>query len=158
MTRFQRAVREALAIALVGATLGFAYTALQGRGVFAPDGPQTSVSVSASPTMVQLPEALRLFELNQALFIDARHTFEYSRGHIPGAVSLPIGEFDTATDLLASLPKDKVLITYCDGAECNSSINLAAKLHETGFSGVRIFFGGWNEWTGQDLPIEEGTK
>lgn len=155
MTRFRTALREALAIAAIAAVLGFASTAIRDTGVFG-----ASVSVEArqprpdSPTMIHLPEARDLFETGGALFIDARHAFDFARGHIRGAVNLPLGEFDSRTSLLDSLPRNKVLITYCDGIECNSSIGLASKLRDAGFSGVRIFFGGWNEWQAQNLPTE----
>lgn len=155
MTGLHRAVKEALVIALVAATLGFMNSALRGKGVFAAVGsPSSPLHAPVSPTMIHLPEAKDLFESEEALFIDARHEFEYAHGHIPGALNLPISEFDARRTVVDFLPKDRILITYCDGVECNSSINLATKLHEAGFSGVRIFFGGWNEWTSQDLPTE----
>jgi 3-mercaptopyruvate sulfurtransferase SseA len=47
-----------------------------------------------------------------------------------------------------------VLVAYCDGQECNSSINLALKLDSLGYSNVKIFFGGWREWTNSSQPTE----
>jgi rhodanese-related sulfurtransferase len=104
--------------------------------------------------MIHLPEVKALFDSGTALFIDARHTFEFARGHIRGAVNLPLNEFESRSGMVDSLPRNKILITYCDGVECNSSIGLAARLRDAGFSGVRIFFAGWSEWQAQNLPTE----
>lgn len=155
MTRFRSALREALAIAAGAAVLGFASTAIRDTGIFGSSIPATTRQPrSDSPTMINLPEARDLFETGGALFIDARHTFDFAYGHIRGAVNLPLSEFDNRTTFLDSLPRNKVLITYCDGVECNSSVGLAARLRDAGFPGVRIFFGGWNEWQAQNLPTE----
>ncbi|MEX2117657.1 MAG: rhodanese-like domain-containing protein [Bacteroidota bacterium] len=104
--------------------------------------------------MIHIAEAKHRFESGGALFIDARHAFDFAHGHIRGAVNLPLDEFDSRAGFVDSLPKNKILITYCDGVECNSSIGLASKLRDAGFSGVRIFFAGWSEWQNQNLPTE----
>ncbi len=155
MTRFRSALREAIAITAGAAVLGFASTAIRNTGVFASGSPPKPLSLRTdSPTMIHLPEAKELFGSGTALFIDARHTFEFDRGHIPGAINLPLNEFDSRAGMVDSLPRNRILITYCDGVECNSSIGLAARLRDAGFFGVRIFFAGWSEWRAQNLPTE----
>jgi len=159
MTRSHRALREAMVIAACAVVLGFTSTAIRNKGVFAPATALSSVPQGKrpdTPTMIHLPEARNLFESGEGLFIDARHAFEFDRGHIRGAVSLPLNEFDKRAGFVDSLPRNKTLITYCDGVECNSSIGLASRLRDAGFPGVRIFFGGWNEWQAQNLPTAAG--
>ena len=146
-----------MVIAAFAVVLGFTSTAIRDKGLFAPatalsSGPQGKRP--DTPTIIHLAEVKELFESEEALFIDARHAFEFDRGHIRGAVSLPLNEFDDRAGFVNSLPRNKTLITYCDGVECNSSIGLASRLRDAGFSGVRIFFGGWNEWQAQSLPTE----
>lgn len=154
------ALGEAAIIVGLAVVLGFLFTSTTDRGLFARvaskdigSGPPGEIP----PAMIDLAEAQSLFESGTALFIDARHEYDYRLGHIKGAVNIPLKDFDQHRERLAELPKDKVLVTYCDGAECNSSIELAAKLHQAGFSGVRIFFGGWQEWTSAQLPSEQST-
>lgn len=157
MSRLRQSSREGLGIILCATVLGFAVTAIRDKGVFAGESPATSATRQPpgdSPTMIHLPQAIALYESGQGLFIDARHALEYRRGHIRGAINLPLHEFEIRRSQVDSLPRDKVLITYCDGVECNSSIGLAARLREAGFSGVKIFFAGWNEWQQQNLPSE----
>ena len=105
--------------------------------------------------MITLAAAKELFASNNSIFIDARHEFDYQAGHIRGAVNIPLKMFDAQFTLLNKISKDKVLIVYCDGAECNSSIELAVKLTESGFTNVKVFFGGWQEWNSAGLPIEK---
>lgn len=104
--------------------------------------------------MIGVQEAQELFQSGTALFVDSRHEFDYKLGHIKGAVNIPLKDFGTRMDVLAKLPRDRTLVTYCDGAECNSSIELASRLHMAGFSGVKIFFEGWNVWKSLNLPTE----
>jgi rhodanese-related sulfurtransferase len=92
--------------------------------------------------------------LKRALFVDARHACDYNVGHIEGAVNLPLHEFDKAHANLAAVPKDRMLVLYCDGVECNSSVELAKALHESGYVNVRIFYGGGNEWLAHKQPTE----
>jgi len=156
MTRLRRALQEALAITVCAVALGFTYTYVQHRGFFGTEHAKPPVQPSniVPPSMIHLQGAKSLFDSSKAVFIDARHTFDYNLGHIKGAISFPLADFQQDRSLLKTLPRNKILVTYCDGIECNSSIELAAKLYEAGFSGVRIFFGGWTEWQQEHYPVE----
>lgn len=154
MTRFQKAWRESLAIILCSVILGFSYTFVQEKGVFAGPAPERTLpgTASAAPAIVQVQDALSLYQSGEAVFVDSRHEFDYKLGHIRGAINLPLAEFDNKEDIVASLPRNKILIVYCDGADCNSSMELSMKLMESGFRSVKVFFAGWNEWQNQHLP------
>jgi rhodanese-related sulfurtransferase len=69
---------------------------------------------------------------------------------------LPPDDFDEAvsswTDLI---PLETLLITYCAGAGCDSSWDVAELLEEEGYSRVKVFFGGWQEWKGAGYPVEK---
>jgi rhodanese-related sulfurtransferase len=63
--------------------------------------------------------------------VDARTPESYARGHVPGSINVPHRSiYSTST---ASLPRDKVIVTYCDGVFCNASTKAAAKLTALGF-------------------------
>lgn len=156
MIRFRQALREALWIVLTASVLGFAYSFTAGKGMFEPLSVATTEKTA--PSMIHIDEVRRLYDLNQALFIDSRHSFDFQLGHIRGAVNVPLAEFDLRKELVGALPKDKTLVTYCDGADCNSSIELAVRLQGSGFSAVKVFFGGWHEWQSQLLPTEGSKK
>ena len=105
--------------------------------------------------MISLAMAKDSYESHNALFIDARHEFDFQAGHIRGAVNVALNQYETQRTRLNGISKDKLLIVYCDGAECNSSIELTVKLMESGFSNVKVFFGGWQEWISAKLPLEK---
>ena len=48
-----------------------------------------------------------------------------------------------------------MIVAYCNGTECDASLMLARLLvKEHGYKNVEIFFGGWQCWDKQRLPIE----
>ena len=105
--------------------------------------------------MISIEKAKELYESQGALFVDARHDFEYRMGHIHSAINIALKEIDTHRILIEGTPKEKILIVYCDGVDCNSSIELALKLMEWKFTNVKVFFGGWQEWKANNLPIDK---
>lgn len=154
---FKQAARESGLIVCAAVVLGFSYTAFTGKGFFGKSSSKSAIPSTVTgpaPASISLAEVKSLYDSNRALFVDARHFFDYRRGHIKSAINIPLSEFDTKQETVSALPKDKVIVVYCDASECNSSIELAAKLYEIGFGGIRIFFGGWQEWTANNFPIE----
>jgi rhodanese-related sulfurtransferase len=111
------------------------------------------------PQAITLSEAMMEFQSSNTIFLDARSEFDYKQGHIKGALNLPFEEFDDFYPKVASkLPKDKTIIAYCDGTECELSLFLTRILREKGYQDLKIFFGGWAEWEEADLPIGKGEE
>jgi rhodanese-related sulfurtransferase len=157
LTRLRQATREAILLILVGASLGFLYSAATEKGVFArqaPAGPVGGAGV-ATPQMISQEEVWSLYQTGSALFIDSRHDFDFRAGHIKGAVNVPLKDFELQKSPLKDVLRDRLLVIYCDGAECNSSIELAVRLAKEGFRNVRISFGGWREWVEAQHPTEK---
>ncbi len=149
----RRAIREALILTALAIVLSISYTLVTHRGFFAP--PAASTPATSDIRRIDLSAARQAFEQRSALFIDSRHPFEFRLGHIAQAVNIPLAEFDTARSRLDGVSRDKFLIVYCDGSECNSSMDLSVKLMQTGFRNVHVFFGGWEEWTRAGYPTEK---
>jgi rhodanese-related sulfurtransferase len=104
---------------------------------------------------INLKQAEALSQSGQALLLDARSPDKYAAGHIPGALNLPYDEFDSYLEsLLDDLGSFPALVTYCDGADCHSSIELAIQLCDAQLGPVKIFFGGAAEWQAAELPLE----
>lgn len=156
-------MRDGLIVLAAGAGLGLAYGALTHKGLFqqpaeTPEATRPgNVGSPEAPMMVSVDEAEKIFRSGEALFVDARSEFDFRLGHIKGAVNLPLKEATKDRPLLPGIARDHLVVTYCDGQNCNSSIDLAARLYATGFRNVRIFFGGWEEWQARHLPAEETT-
>ncbi len=121
--------------------------------------PSVSINPSGageSATNISLHEAYSAYELESALFFDARSPEEFNSGHIKYAINLPVYAFLDSLAYLENLDFNKSIITYCDGEDCNASIDLAADLKMMGFSQVNFFFGGWQEWRDAGYPVESG--
>jgi rhodanese-related sulfurtransferase len=145
---------ETLLIIAAAILLGFAYTFVAKKGFFSKNK-QSLTSALSNPEMIPFEKAKEYFESHNSVFIDSRHEFEFKLGHIRGAINVPLREINSQSGRLKDIPKDKILIVYCDGADCNSSIELALKLMELKFTNVKIFFGGWQEWKEKNLPVEQ---
>ena len=107
---------------------------------------------------IDLAEARRLFDLEEALFLDARPASQYAEGHIRGALNLSWPQAETEFIHVADrLDAARVIITYCDGETCTLSHNLARFLTDMGFGNVRVFVNGWTLWRQAGLPTETKT-
>ncbi|MDH3252944.1 MAG: rhodanese-like domain-containing protein [Ignavibacteria bacterium] len=143
----RKATREAGAIVILACLLGFSYTAFHGKGLFSSNHDGTPArSGQPAPQRITYVEAMRYLKEESALFVDARHGFDFQLGHIPGAINIPLAEAESLLPVIASLPKMTTIIVYCDGQECNSSEALAHMLIANGCTDVKVFVGGWNDW------------
>jgi rhodanese-related sulfurtransferase len=112
---------------------------------------------SGGSLVIPLEEARDLFSGSQAIFLDARSPEFYELGHIAGARNLPWEEFaQHYPQVVADIPKDATLITYCDGEGCQLSEELALALLTEGYANVRVLVNGWSRWTGAGLPVSTG--
>ena len=91
-------------------------------------------------------------KISGVIVVDARTPEAYARGHVPGAISMPHRGIDSSTT--ASLPRDRVFVTYCDGVFCNASTKAAAKLTALGYK-VKEMLDGMEGWRKEGYPIEE---
>ena len=85
--------------------------------------------------------------------LDARSPDAFARGHVPGAINVPHGRIDARST--AGLPKDRLIVTYCDGIGCNASTKAALKLAELGFA-VKEMLGGLDWWRRDGYAVETG--
>ncbi|MCA0986748.1 sulfurtransferase TusA family protein [Guptibacillus algicola] len=88
-------------------------------------------------------------ELNELLsndaytLLDVREPAEYAFGHIPNAVSIPLGEIE---EKMTELSKDKKVLVIC---RTGSRSDLAAqKLSSNGFEAINVV-PGMSEWNGE---------
>ena len=109
-----------------------------------------------------LPNPVELDELDEliasgALFVDARSAAAYADGHLPGAVSLPLGAVDQQLpDFLRKVPRDRPIVTYCNGFGCPDSFDLGVHLLREGYIQVLVFEGGFPEWRDAGRPLGKG--
>jgi rhodanese-related sulfurtransferase len=91
-------------------------------------------------------------KISRIIVVDARTPETYARGHVPGSINMPHRTIDLPST--AGLPRDKVIVTYCDGIFCNASTKAAAKLTALGFK-VKEMLDGMEGWRKEGYPVEE---
>ncbi len=81
----------------------------------------------------------------------------YAQQHLPGAVALVEGEVaDRATGLLPD--KDAAIVTYCSNPSCGNSQAVANRLSQLGYTNVRKYREGIQDWVEAGLPVESLTR
>lgn len=114
----------------------------------------------APAATVGLEEFHSAVESKSALILDARPSVFFEQGHVPGALNLARDAFARDYRQLAPVLKpatDKPIFVYCAGGDCHDSRLVANALMSLGFSNVRVFTGGWEEWSKARLPVSTGS-
>jgi rhodanese-related sulfurtransferase len=93
--------------------------------------------------------ARRLEDGEDLVVLDVRPAAEYAAGHLPGAVSIPVGELRRR---LAELPADREVVAYCRGPYCAFAHEAVAMLRQEGFSARRLE-DGLPEWQAAGLAV-----
>jgi rhodanese-related sulfurtransferase len=85
--------------------------------------------------------------------VDALGGDYYAKQHLPGAV--PLAPADVEAQAAALLPdRDAQIVTYCTGPACPNSGQVADKLTALGYTNVRKYRDGIEDWTDAGLPTE----
>ncbi|HBR99033.1 MAG TPA: rhodanese-like domain-containing protein [Gammaproteobacteria bacterium] len=101
-------------------------------------------------THISVPDALRLQNDEDALFIDVREVNEFKSGHILDAKNHPMSNFEKN---LGQLDKHKntPLVVYC--ATGSRSSRACTKLRKREFASVYNLSGGVTAWEKASLPL-----
>ncbi|MFB9234698.1 rhodanese-like domain-containing protein [Plantactinospora siamensis] len=87
--------------------------------------------------------------------VDALGGEYYARQHLPGAVPLVEAEVaDRAAELLPD--RDAAVVTYCSNPACPNSGRVADRLTALGYTNVRKYAEGIEDWVAAGLPTEAG--
>src|SRR5215208_269950 len=93
--------------------------------------------------------ARRLEGGDDLVVLDVRPAAEHAAGHLPGAVSIPVGELRRR---LAELPLDREVVAYCRGPYCAFAHEAVELLREEGFTARRLE-DGLPEWQAASLAV-----
>ncbi len=99
-------------------------------------------------------------ELNELLnsaeppvVVDVRESWEYTQGHVPGAILMPLGQLTRTIDTLN--PERPVAVICATGSRSQSA---AALFGKKGFKTIYNVLGGTMYWMQNGLPLERGMK
>ena len=82
------------------------------------------------------------------VIVDVRFPTDYRKAHVPGAVNLPKGKWQTA----AGLSKDKLNVLYCYNQTCHMAAEAALELLALGYR-VAEMEGGFATWEANGYPV-----
>lgn len=87
--------------------------------------------------------------------VDALPESYYAQQHLPGAVNLVSDDVsERAHELLPN--RDAAIVTYCTNTACGNSSQVATALTRVGYTNVRKYAEGIEDWVGAGLPTETG--
>lgn len=95
--------------------------------------------------------ATRLYNRENAVFVDVRGENAFLNAHLPGAVNVPLERLEQQTNRLKRY-KGRPVIVYCDTGR--TSAKALGQLKEQGFDPVFQLRGGIATWQGEGLPVE----
>jgi rhodanese-related sulfurtransferase len=79
----------------------------------------------------------------------------FAQGHLPGALNIPHEEVaELAPSLLPD--KDAAIVVYCSNTQCQNSAIAQGELRRLGYSDVRKYAEGKQDWEAAGLPLETG--
>lgn len=79
----------------------------------------------------------------------------FEEAHLPGALNIPHTQ---VAELAPALLPDKgaTIVTYCSNTACGNSQAAAAQLEAMGYTDVRKYAEGKQDWREAGLPVEAG--
>jgi rhodanese-related sulfurtransferase len=125
-----------------------------------PDPPKdlyADIPESEYPIEISTTQAKDLYDRGGLLILDARELEEYSGGHIKGAQAAPSDEMVGNIDWLDRTSSDpRPILVYCDGGDCELSLNLGFELSQSGHRKVLVYKDGFDAWTEAGHPVSTG--
>jgi rhodanese-related sulfurtransferase len=161
-----RSIREGVSIVIAGALLGLVGNAISPRGIpFVGDfsrgaalANRTAEEIAELPGETDATQVKADLGLAGVLVLDARDSEGYAEGHIPGALNLPVDDFDSHYQtLMERIEESALTIVYCDGGDCELSHDLAVMLRDLGHGPLQLFPGGYEEWIEAGYAVTVGS-
>ncbi|MDQ3435084.1 MAG: rhodanese-like domain-containing protein [Actinomycetota bacterium] len=100
-------------------------------------------------------ELARAIDANEVTVVETLRDQHFEQGHLPGAIHI---HFEAVAEQAAQLlpDKDAPIVTYCSNTACRNSELAAGKLQAMGYTNVRRYPEGKDDWQEAGLPLEVG--
>jgi rhodanese-related sulfurtransferase len=117
----------------------------------------SDIPESEFPIDVGLAKAKELYDRGGLLVLDSREHEDFAAGHVKGAVAAHADEMMGDLEWLDKTAKDpRPILVYCDGGDCELSLNLSFELTQSGHRKVMVFTDGFPAWKDAGYPVEIG--
>ena len=98
-------------------------------------------------------ELKQAIDAGQVIVVETLRAEHFEQGHLPGAIHI---HFEAISELAPELlpDKDARIVTYCSNTACRNSDVAANKLTAMGYTNVRKYAEGKQDWEEAGLPLE----
>ncbi len=118
----------------------------------APPMPEISPEVANAPR-ISAEELKAKLDKGEAVTIDVRTIDDFTAGHIPGALQIPL---QYVQGEIPWFPKDKMLVTYCTCPAEETSGQAVLILQQGGLKNAAALKGGLDHWRALGFTVEAG--
>ena len=122
--------------------------------------PDSMFAKASQPYEINLATAMVLYmkrTKSNIHFVDSRDAKLFGEGHIPGALNVSYDHLEQDADKFLALPKEDLIVLYCDGGDCHLSHDLAEWALANDYGRLAVFTGGWAEWSKETEMIATGS-
>lgn len=107
-------------------------------------------------TLITRDELQAAIADGSATVLDALAGAYWEKQHLPGALPLHADEVEQRhAELLPD--RQALIVTYCSNPACPNSQQVATKLEQLGYTNVRKYREGIEDWAAAGLPLESAS-
>jgi rhodanese-related sulfurtransferase len=104
-------------------------------------------------TLISRTDLRAAIDAGQVTVLDALGGEYYAKQHLPGALPLVLADVPSkAAELVPD--RDAAIVTYCSNTACPNSGQVAQALTALGYTNVRKYAEGIQDWVDAGLPTE----
>ena len=104
--------------------------------------------------IITLDQFKRLMANAKPVIFDNRDAEGYRKGHVKGARNLYGLEADQQFERLVTIPRDTLILLYCNNPECHLGRMAAEFLGAIGFTKLYLYDDGWDGWVNAKMPVD----
>jgi rhodanese-related sulfurtransferase len=107
------------------------------------------------PGLITREELVDAIETSDVVVVETLGPQYFEQSHLPGAINIPHTEVaELAPSLLAD--KEAAIVVYCSNTQCQNSSIAQGVLRRLGYTDVRKYAEGKQDWEAAGLPLETG--
>jgi len=93
------------------------------------------------------------YDVGNVAIFDVRGDVDFEQGHIPGAMTAPLGSL--VFRVVRVMNPDSFVVVYSGGGDCDLAARAAERLENLGMTNVHCYEDGLAGWKAADLPVVE---
>jgi rhodanese-related sulfurtransferase len=97
-------------------------------------------------------ELRRAIEADSVVVVETLRAEHFAQGHLPGAIHIHFEQVAALAPVLLA-DKDAAIVTYCSNTACRNSDIAANQLTKLGYTNVRKYAEGKQDWEEAGLPL-----